>query len=244
MQKAHFVAALRSPFSVGHSHWLFVLALVLVLGVCRPCPAAPPVSSSKATVKQTAPLPDYGGRDSALGSAIDNSSAVPAMNPLAQVGKALEALVIVLALVVGGLYGLKRLGVIKADGAIVPRAGWASLLSAKPAPQAPASDLIALLGSQTLPNASGAGLHVVSVAGRTLLLGATAQSVTLLVELDVGEESLVNTETEADSEAFAAYLKQAGVTPPPTGAGRQAEQALVGATDRLQSLLARSRKES
>lgn len=222
-----------------------LLTLMLTLGVCRPCSAAPPAPPpTTANVKPAAPLPDYGGRDSALGSAIDTSSAVPAMNPLAQVGKALEALVIVVALVVGGLYGLKRLGVIKADGAIVPRAGWASLLSAKPTPQATAPDLIALLGSQTLPNAPGAGLHVVSVAGRTLLLGATAQSVTLLAELDAGEESLADTETEAEGAAFAVYLQQAGVTPPPAEAGRATEQTLAGAADRLHSLLARSRKES
>ncbi|MDQ2686546.1 MAG: flagellar biosynthetic protein FliO, partial [Armatimonadota bacterium] len=203
-----------------------------------------PAPAPTGAVKSAVPLPDYGGRDSALGSAIDNSNAVPSMSPLAQVGKALEALVIVLALVVGGLYGLKRLGVIKADGTTVPRTGWAALLSAKSTPPAPASDLIALLGSQTLPNTPGAGLHVVSIAGRTLLLGATPQSVTLLTELDAGEEALADTETEVDGAAFAAYLQKAGVTPPPAEAGRAAEQTLARATDRLQSLLARSRKDT
>lgn len=226
------------PRSLTQKLWLFALALGCV---CRPGAAAPPAAAPvKEAVQRAAPLPDYGGRESALGSAVDNSGAAPAMNPLAQVGRALEALVIVLALVVGGLYGLKRLGVIKADGQSAPGARWSS----RPRPRCPAqaspSDWIALLDSQTLPNAAGAGLHVVSVAGRTLLLGATAQAVTLLAELDSAQDAVA----EPDDGAFAAYLQKAGVAAPPAEAGRQAEQTLAGATDRLQSLLARSRKES
>ena len=227
-----------------HTFRLSVLALVLTFGLCGPGTAGPPAPTVRPPAKQEAPLPDYGGRDSALGSAIDNSGAAPSMNPLAQVGKALEALVIVLALVVGGLYGLKRLGVIKADGQTVPGAPWKTLLSAKSATPAATSDLIALLDSQLLPNAAGAGLHVVSVAGRTLLLGATVQSVTLLAELEAERETTADTAPEPDGAAFTAYLQKAGVTAPPAEAGRQAEQTLAAATDRLQSLLARSRKES
>lgn len=229
------------PRSLPPKLWLTLLSLTLVVGVGRPCLAAPP-----APAKPVAPLPDYGGRESALGNALDNAGAAPALNPLAQAGRALEALVIVLALVVGGLYGLKRLGFIKADGRAAPGGAtrWTSLLTPR-TPAAPeASELIALLGSQTLPNAAGAGLHVVAVAGRTLLLGATAQSVTLIAELDPEEEAVADTETGADKAAFAAYLRKAGVTPPPAEAGREAEETLAAATDRLQSLLARSRKES
>lgn len=231
------------PRSLTPNTWLMILTLGLVVSVGLPCPAASPTPPA-APISKTAPLPDYGGRDSALGSALDNAGAAPTMNPLAQAGRALEALVIVLALVVGGLYGLKRLGVIKADGQSAPGRRWTAVLGAKTTPQSPASDLIAVLGSQTLPNAAGAGLHVVSVAGKTLLLGATAQTVTLLAELDAGEEIVPELESEADAAAFAAYLQKAGVTPPSAGSGREAEQALAAATDRLQSLLARSRKES
>ena len=99
------------------------------------------------------------------------------------------------------------------------------------------TEMLALLGSRTLPHSAGAGLHLVSVGGRVLLLGATAQSVTLLTEV-AEVAALSERETPEEVAAFADYLARVGVASPP-GAGTGAAQAtLSAATDRLQSLLA------
>ncbi len=220
---------------------------VLLLAVSAGQPAnaqngarpAPP----KASVPRAAAIPDYGGRDSGplvpmssapVAASSDTAVGAAALNPLAQAGRALEALVVVLALVVGGLALLKRSGLLSAEGgqaaaSFVPGAVAGRLFRLRgpqpsPAPSAAVKpDMMTLLGSQTLPHAPGAGLHVVSVAGRTLLLGATAQSVTLLAELDADWEP----DIDAAPSAFADHLRQA--------------DPVAATADRLQALLARSR---
>lgn len=229
------------------------LALLFAVSVGRPSFAAPPAHAPApraAPPAAPAPLPDYGGRDSALGGALDATENAPTMSPLAQVGKALEALVIVLALVVGGLYGAKRIGLIKGDGQVPSSGGmWSGMLSRASRPtggtsDASPSDLITVLSSQMLPQ--GGGLHLVAIGGRTLLLGATPQSVTLLTELeaeDLFAAAADETETPAERAAFAAYLQKEGVTPPPASPAEAAQETLSSATERLQSLLSRGRQD-
>ena len=226
--------------------WTTLLVLALALSVIRPAGAqtpAPPKRAAPAVAAKPAPpaLPDYGGRDGVV-STVDNSGA-QTMNPLAQAGRAFEALVIVLALVVGGLYLLKRSGLIKGDGTTPwTRAGRSAPPRASVPAAASTTDLITVLGTQTLPNGSGADIHLIAVGSRTFLLGATPQQVTLLTELDLLSDTDA-AETPQSQAAFDAYLSKAGIAPEPkTTSRRVAEDALSATADRLQSLLARSRE--
>lgn len=97
-----------------------------------------------------------------------------------------------------------------------------------------------LLGSQTLPNSPGACLHLISVGGRVLLLGATSQAVTMLTEVADFAPPMSETrggETPEDAAAFADYLTRVGVTPPGTAGPDVTHAALSATTDRLQSLV-------
>lgn len=225
-----------------------------------PAPVRPAaiVSKPKAAAPAAVPaLPDYGGRDGITGAAYAVQPS-PALNPLAQAGRAFEALVIVLALVVGGLYGLKRSGVLKADGsasgpmpllAAVPgflkplKPGKTSVPAPGPA-EASASPWFTMIGSQPLPNVPGASLHLVSVGGKTLLLGATAQSVLLISEVDGARqaEHVPTMDTGQMPSAFDGFLMQADQSP--LRQSNETELLMSATTMRLQAMIARSEAES
>lgn len=215
-----------------------------------PAPAAHPAASTLPPPPAVPPalhaLPDYGGRDGIAGTTYV-ASATPALNPLAQAWRAFEALAIVLALVVGGLYALKRLGVIRPDGSAAPPASLLAVLpgflkSAKPAAQAPASEALSawmtMLGSQTLPNAQGASLHLVSLGGKTLLIGATSQSVSLISEVDAPAASVPTLDTGQMPSAFDGFLMQADHAP--QRQSNETELLMNATTMRLQAMIARS----
>lgn len=198
-------------------------------------------------------LPDYGGRDGIAGTTYA-AQASPALNPLAQAWRAFEALAIVLALVVGGLYGLKHCGLIKPDGSV---SGPKPLLTALPGflkavmpPKDPAAApspaaaspaaWITMLGSQQLPNAQGVSLHLVSLGGKTLLIGATAQSVSLISELDDDwqAEPALTLETGQMPSSFDGFLMQADHAP--VRQSNETELLMNATTMRLQAMIARS----
>lgn len=238
---------------------LILIALSVMLlpaaSVTNAAAAAPPPSHSPATAKHAAKqrvIPDYGGRDSTIESTIDQSGAATAVDPMAQAGRAFEALVVVLALVVGGLFLLKKSGVIKSGAdtsGTAAQAPWSFLKSlarpanAPPPSSEPTTELLSVIGSQTLPQSGGARLHLVSVGDRLLLIGATSQSVTVLTEVaQIGEfsdnpKSAAFAETQQDEAAFADYLERIGLQPPPAAVGKTVGATLSAATGRLQSLL-------
>ncbi len=189
-------------------------ALCFLLACLGPVHAAPPPPSPP----PAAPLamPDYGGRESAPVAAGD-----AAPNPLAQMGRAVEALVIVLAGVVGVVYGLKRFGLVTPGENGKPgRIAWSGLSRAR-ASQSAGDFPVTVLSSQPLPG--GAMLHVVSVAGRNLLLAATPQSVSALTEWPAAEQSVPET------EGFDEFLARADAS---SGGG------IAAANARLRSLMA------
>ena len=189
----------------------------LLLFSAMPGLAAPPGPSPAAPLA----MPDYGGRESAPVAAGD-----AAPNPLAQMGRAAEALVIVLAGVVGVVYGLKRFGLVTPGGNGKPgRIAWSNLSRAR-GPQSVGDFPVTVLSSQPLPG--GAMLHVVSVAGRNLLLAATSQSVSALTEWAAAEEAVPET------EGFNEFLARADAAP---GGG------IAAANARLRSLMARPPSE-
>ncbi len=215
-------------------------------------PKPPPAPASSVRT-----LPDYGGRDGITGTAYAAQSS-PALNPLAQAGRAFEALVIVLALVVGGLYLLKRSGVLKPDGsasgplplfAAVP--GFLkTILPAKSSVPAPSQAVAApspwftMIGSQPLPNAQGASLHLVSVGGKTLLLGTTGQSVSLISEVDAArqDEYAPTLDTGHMPSSFDGFLMQADQSP--LRQSNETELLMSATTMRLQAMIARSEAQS
>ena len=196
-----------------------LLVFLLALG---PVSAAAP-ASPHSTPPAAAPLPDYGGRES---TPVVVDEAAP--SPLAQMGRATEALVIVLAGIVGAVYALKRFGLVKPGengkpaklalenfGAFRRSRGDGAVGDESP---------VTVLSSQTLPG--GAMLHVVSVAGKNLLLGVTPQSVSTLTEWPAAEG------VSADGASFEEYLTRAD-SPPTVGS------TLAAANARLRSLMGR-----
>lgn len=172
------------------------------------------------------PVPDYGGRDApgGLAPAAETAGAGP-INPLAQAGRALEALVIVLLVVVAVVYGLKRLGVVG------PATG-SRLRLGLPAPRAGA-DGLRVLSSHALTGTPGAAVHLLSVADRTLLVGATAQAVTLLADWEAEQ-------SEPSPDAFDSYLaRQENAPDAPESTLRDAEDRVARAAHSLHALLAR-----
>ena len=203
--------------------------LLLTAPVCAappaPAPAASAPAASAPAASAPAAIPDYGGRDSApLGTGAD------APNPAAQAGRAVEALVLVLLGIGGVVYGLKRFGLVQPglDGKPA-RINFNALSGRAAAPRAAETSPVVVQASQTLPG--GATLHLVTVRGRTLLLGATPQSVQTLTEWRDGMA-----EEEDETQAFESYLARAaaGETPDPAS-------ALSAANARLRSLLDRQK---
>jgi len=219
-----------------------------------PSSNAPPASHA---------LPDYGGRDGIAGTT-NAAQSTPALNPLAQAWRAFEALAIVLALIIGGLYLLQRYGLIKPDGgtsvptpllAALPgflktaTQGKGTALPPAPPPGSEAS-WITMIGSQALPNAQGASLHLVSLGGKTLLLGVTGQSISLLSEVDNQRE------VEGERQAAPAPLMDTGRMPAsfdgflmqadqsPQRQSNETELLMNATTMRLQAMIARSEAQT
>ena len=144
---------------------LAVLSMGLGMGSVQ---AAPPVNSP-APVS----VPDYGGRDSSPLAVAGDA----APNPAAQAGRALEALVVVLAGIVGVVYVLKRFGLVKPGAGGQPARIIGPNFGRSPLNESPE---VIVVSTQTLPG--GAMLHVVRVAEKNLLLAATAQTVTTVAE--------------------------------------------------------------
>lgn len=194
----------------------FALLFLLVLpgqAVSAAPKSDPPPASAAA--------PDYGGRDSAMPAAVGDA----APDPAASAGRALEALVVVLAGVAGTVYVLKRFNLVKpgVDGKPArltgPLFGRAAVGTDSP---------VTVVSSQTLPG--GAMLHVVRVGERTLLLGATAQSIAAITEWDT-----LSAESPTLSDGFEDYLTRAD--PNPTASG------IAAANARLRSLLSQRQPE-
>lgn len=196
------------------------IGLVLFLfSAIGPVSAAPPVQPAPAS----SALPDYGGRESAPVT-VDET----APSPLAQMGRATEALIIVLAGVVGVVYALKRFGLVKPGENGKPAKLALENFGAfrrNRVEAATGGDMpVTVLSSQTLPG--GAMLHVVSVAGKNLLLGVTPQSVSTLTEWPASEG------ISANGSSFEEYLTRAD-SPPTVGS------TLAAANARLRSLMGR-----
>ena len=200
--------------------------LGLLLLASAPVQAAPPAPSPPPAAAPGA-IPDYGGRESAPLAA--GEAAAP--NPAAQAGRALGALVLVLAGAAGVVFLLKRFGLVQAgaDGkpARINFAGANFAGLGRPVSAALRSAPgVTVESSQALPG--GAMLHVVSVPGRTVLLAATAHTVSAVAEWPASEED-APTAGGDEADAFEAYLARAE-TP---------ESGIAAANQRLRSLLSR-----
>ncbi len=180
-----------------------------------PPPSHPPVNAA---------VPDYGGRDSAMPAA---GEAAP--DPAASAGRALEALVVVLAGVAGTVYVLKRFNLVKLG------AGGTARITGPVFGRAAndTASAVTVVSSQTLPG--GAMLHVVRVGERALLLGATAQSVTSITEWDASSSEALTL-----SDDFGDYLTRADPAPIDLN---PAVSGLAAANARLRSLLAQKQPE-
>ncbi len=204
------------PQNWGRGGLFCALCLLTTLGTARVC-AAPGVP---APAPAQGAIPNYGARD---GAPLQSGEAAP--NPAAQAGRAVEALVLVLAGVVGVVYALKRFGLVQggADGRPA-RIMLSGLGRAPEATVGPASPVVTVESSQTLPG--GATLHVVAVPGRTLLLAATPHTVTAVAEWPDGAG------TAEDAAAFEDYLARADAPEAP-------ETGIAAANARLRALLSR-----
>jgi len=195
---------------------LTLLALSLTLVTAGIAHASPPAST-----------PDYGGRDSAPLTTVGDA----APDPAAQAGRALEALVVVLAGVAGVVYLLKRFNLVQPGANGKP--ARISAPSFRRSPNATGAG-VAVVSSQTLPG--GMMLHVVRVAGKNLLLAATAQSVTAVTEWPISEAE------PAMADEFEEYLTRAN----PNFSNPNAPDAASGiaaANARLRSLLSSPKPE-
>ena len=194
-----------------------LILLVLLALPGRPVYAGPlaPPPPAKTSV------PDYGGRESAM-PAVGES----APDPAASAGRALEALVVVLAGVGGVVYGLKRFNLVKSS--VDGTARIAGPVFGRPAS---GSSPVTVVSSQSLPG--GAMLHVVRVGERNLLLAATAQSVTSITEWDTPTQE----EAATLSDGFEDYLTRADPNP------RDSASGIAAANARLRSLLSQKQPE-
>ena len=187
-----------------HKHFLIfcLFATGLLMVACsQPQAASAAPAGQVAPVSSSPPpapvMPDYGGRESDIAPTVPKDAGTQTTDPIGQAMHAVEALAIVLGLVVFVVFALKRSGLVKTTGADQPfrsavaRAAVDRLARpAKPrrAPAAQAarnatpSGQIQLLCSQDLDE--GSSLHLVSVNGRTLLLGASTQVVNVLMQWD------------------------------------------------------------
>ncbi len=194
-----------------HNHFVICFGLAwLASGAVQAAPPSNPPA---------APVPDYGGRDSAMPAV---GEAAP--DPAASAGRAVEALVVVLAGVAGTVYVLKRFNLVK------PGANGTARITGPVFGRSAggANSAVTVVSSQTLPG--GAMLHVVRVGERTLLLGATAQSVTPITELETS-----SADAPMLSDDFEDYLTRADPNPAASG--------IAAANARLRSLLTQQPEE-
>lgn len=210
--------ALRNPVIIALSIIALSLALAFTVSAVQ---AAPPASAPAST-------PDYGGRDSAPLTSVGDA----APDPAAQAGRALEALVVVLAGVAGVVYLLKRFNLVQPgiNGKPARISGPAFGRS----PRTESAD-VAVVSSQTLPG--GTMLHVVRVDGKNLLLAATAQSVTTVTEWAISD-----TETAGMADEFEEYLTRANPNALDSASGISAS-GIAAANARLRSLLSSQKPE-
>ena len=203
------------PQNWGRGGLLCALCL-LTLGPVLAEPPKPP-----APAPAQGEIPNYGGRDSAP---LQTDGAAP--NPAAQAGRAVEALVVVLAGIVGVVYALRRFGLVQGgtDGRSA-RIMLSGLGRPPAAPAGPEASAVTVESSRTLPG--GAMLHVVRVPGRTLLLAATGHTVAAVAEWPAGPEAA------EDVAAFEAYLARA------ESDSQAPETGIAAANARLRSLLSR-----
>ena len=193
-----------------------LILLILLALPGRTVYAGPPAPPPPAKTS----VPDYGGRESAM-PAVGES----APDPAASAGRALEALVVVLAGVGGVVYGLKRFNLVKSSAD-----GTARITGPVFGRPASGSSPVTVVSSQSLPG--GAMLHVVRVGERNLLLAATAQSVTSITEWDTPTQ-----EAATLSDGFEDYLTRADPNP------RDSASGIAAANARLRSLLSQKQPE-
>ena len=193
-------------------------------------------------------IPDYGGRDGAAGASFEGAAGVDAPNPLAQAWRAFEALVIVLALVFGGLYLLKRYGVLEAGkfshkgaggaGAALRAAARMRITGSAPADSGDGA--IQLLSTQPLPGNPGACVHLLTIDGKSFLVGATSQSVTLMSEWEHDDPE---DGPDVTPQAFSDYLTRQGAPAPGPFEHDIVESRVSEANERLREMLTRVRGE-
>lgn len=222
--------------------------LFLALLLTGPCLAAPPAAPAKATAPAApvsassavaahgsaspAALPDYGGRDT---PGLLAGVGTDAPNPLAQAGRSLLALMVVLGGIIGVVTVLKRSGytgsgplglaflsglrALRSAAAPVTEAATPAVADQVTAAAASGSGPLTLLQSQALPG--GGAVHLLSVDGSTrVLVGATAQGVSLLAEWEWEEEEAAPEPTvpaaaaPLTGDSFSQHLIRAGAPPP------------------------------
>ena len=226
---------------------------------CSSCwpsaPAPPPRSDSGSRQDRGRPpgrlrprlCPDYGGRDAPLMPSDAAGTALP--NPLAQAGRALEALVIVLVGVVGVLYLLKRAGVTggRSGSARLGGRGESAVSAAKPRRRARhVRRRLAVLADRRAvadPARRGRRDPAPALGQRRDPAAPRRDPAGRLPARPVGRRRRRRTRRKtpkAEKAAFDEYLRCAGVGAGPSPA-RAVEERIGATADRLQSLLARSR---
>lgn len=205
-------------------------------------------------------IPDYGGRE-LIGNITDQSK-TNAATPVEQSLRAIQSLVIVLCLIFGFLYFVKKFGLLQNNrllGIPLPMAIAANNSGKNGSPiksigdlfkpqlrmanVEASGDILKLIDTCVLPG-SGGILYVVDVAGRNFLVGALGNQISLLsewsVETDVEEENEEVEAQESDEDRFERYLERVGVkeeTQPDVISPKISETA-----NRLEATLDRVRK--
>jgi hypothetical protein len=160
------------------------------------------------------------------------------IDPVGQAERAVESLVIVLVLVVGVVFAIKRSGLLKnappaqtgqfrtavvnaaANRFARPGKPLRAPMTAKPHASSPATkDSIRVLRSEALDE--NTRLHLVCVNGKTLLLGASAQAVGVLAQWDdVPQEPAAATGVADRLQALLDHSRRSDIRQPVVPAGR------------------------
>jgi hypothetical protein len=205
-------------------HWprnicLFSLMLVLSVRCMAASAPAAPAQPARAAAPTAVAIPDYGGRDA---PGLLSGAGADAPNPLAQAGRSLLALIVVLGGVVGTATLLKRAGY--SGGPVAPAllTGLRKSLppsaktgnaGAAPGPGEQNGQMV-LVQSQALPG--GGAVHLLTVNDRTMLLiGATAQHVTRIAEWEwePEEEPVAAVQNTLGRSRFSEHLARADSAP-------------------------------
>lgn len=262
-----------TPDQSNSSHATATQGSPAATSASAPVPAVAPSTPAEPASTASGDIPDYGGRDTlvtAAGAAGGDSAA----SPLSQAFRAFQALVVVLVLIAGALYYIKKHGLLREGGLLagfiqrssaggpVMHTGFGNVLrtfaqAPKPADTAPVAPPIAgpvvstdptaaltLLSSTPLPGSAPVSVHLIEVAGRRFLLGASGGGMSLLADWDSDPPVDEGTEPPlaSEEEHFESYLNRMGLTAqtPPEVVGERVSQT----TDRLQALLMRTREEA